>query len=162
MLTSLQGLGSVGSGLTAGTLMRRLPERTLPAAGLALLAIGVLARATPWTPVVLGGSLALGLGLPVPLIAALTAVQRHTPSELLGRVTATAGTVMYAPTGLALLLGAGMVARLDYRVQLLAAGTFGLAAAATLTLTGRTTRAARTRAPDGARPLPETKKAGTT
>jgi MFS family permease len=156
VLTSLQGLGSVVSGLAAGTLMRRWPERTVPAAGLALLAVGVLARATPWTPVVLGGSLALGLGLPCPLIAALTAVQRHTPPELLGRVAATANTLMYAPTGLALLLGTGMVAGLDYRVQLLAAGTFGLAAAAVLAMTGRTTR---TTAPVGARSTPETEEA---
>ncbi|WP_406835342.1 MFS transporter [Streptomyces sp. AHU1] len=156
VLTSLQGLGSVVSGLAAGTLMRRWPERTFPAAGLALLAVGVLARATPWTPVVLGGSLALGLGLPCPLVAALTAVQRHTPPELLGRVAATANTLMYAPTGLALLLGTGMVAGLDYRVQLLAAGTFGLAAAAVLAMTGRTTR---TTAPAGARSTPETEEA---
>ncbi|MEU6273316.1 MFS transporter [Streptomyces populi] len=156
VLTSLQGLGSVVSGLAAGTLMRRWPGRAFPAAGLALLAVGVLARATPWTPVVLGGSLALGLGLPCPLIAALTAVQRHTPSELLGRVAATANTLMYAPTGLALLLGTGMVAGLDYRVQLLAAGTFGLAAAAVLAATGRTTR---TTAPVGARATPETEEA---
>ncbi|KAB1990180.1 MFS transporter [Streptomyces triticiradicis] len=156
VLTSLQGLGSVVSGLAAGTLMRRWPERTFPAAGLALLAVGVLARATPWTPVVLGGSLALGLGLPCPLVAALTAVQRHTPPELLGRVAATANTLMYAPTGLALLLGTGMVAGLDYRVQLLAAGTFGLAAAAVLAMTGRT---ARTTAPAGARSTPETEEA---
>ncbi|MFB7245642.1 MFS transporter [Streptomyces populi] len=159
VLTSLQGLGSVVSGLAAGTLMRRWPGRAFPAAGLALFAVGVLARATPWTPVVLGGSLALGLGLPCPLIAALTAVQRHTPSELLGRVAATANTLMYAPTGLALLLGTGMVAGLDYRVQLLAAGTFGLAAAAVLAMTGRTTR---TTAPVGARPAPGTKEADVT
>ncbi|MFF3446940.1 MFS transporter [Streptomyces sp. NPDC002667] len=162
VLTSLQGLGSVVSGLAAGTLMRRLPERTFAPAGLALLAIGVLARAAPWTPVVLGGSLALGLGLPIPLVAALTAVQRHTPSELLGRVAATASTVMYAPTGLALLLGAGMVARLDYRVQLLAAGTVGLAAAAVLATTGRTRHTPHAGEPVGVRPSPETEAAETT
>ncbi|MET8100373.1 MFS transporter [Streptomyces sp. NPDC005236] len=140
VLTSIQGLGSVVSGVAAGALMRRWSERGLSTAGLALVAVGVLARATPWLPVVLGGSLTLGLGLPFPLIAALTAVQKHTPSELLGRVAATANTLMYAPTGLALLLGTGMVAGLDYRVQLLAAGVLGLAAAATLTVPGRTTR----------------------
>ncbi|MEU4173079.1 MFS transporter [Streptomyces sp. NPDC026665] len=155
-LTSVQGFGSVVSGLAAGALMRRMSVRTFSTAGLVLFALGVLARATPWTPVVLGSSLAIGLGLPCPLIAALTAVQKHTPSELLGRVAATAGTLMYAPTGIALLLGTGMVAALDYRVQLLAAGMSGLAAAAVLTVTGRTTR---TKAPAGTRPTSETQEA---
>ncbi|MGW1067112.1 MFS transporter [Streptomyces aureus] len=152
VLTSLQGLGSVVSGLAAGALMRRMPVRAFAAAGLTLFALGVLARATPWLPVVLGGGLLIGLGLPCPLIAALTAVQRHTPAKLLGRVAATAGTLMYAPTGLALLVGTGLVARLDYRVQLVAAGLCGLAAASALTLTGRD---ARTTAAADERPAPE-------
>jgi MFS family permease len=152
VLTSLQGLGSVVSGLAAGALMRRIPERTFSAAGLALFALGVLARATPWLPVTLGSSLLIGLGMPCPLIAALTAVQKYTPSELLGRVAATAGTVMYAPTGLALLLGSGMVAVFDYRVQLLAAGMSGLAAASVLTMKGRAERVA---ASAGTRAMPE-------
>jgi MFS family permease len=152
VLTSLQGLGSVVSGLAAGALMRRIPERTFSAAGLALFALGVLARATPWLPVTLGSSLLIGLGMPCPLIAALTAVQKYTPSELLGRVAATAGTVMYAPTGLALLLGSGMVAVFDYRVQLLAAGMSGLAAASVLTMKGRAERAT---ASAGTRAMPE-------
>ncbi|MEY2241836.1 MFS transporter [Streptomyces sp. BF23-18] len=152
VLTSLQGLGSVVGGLAAGALMRRIPERAFSAAGLALFALGVLARATPWLPVTLGGSLLIGLGLPCPVIAALTAVQKYTPSALLGRVAATANTFVYAPTGLALLLGTGMVAVLDYRVQLVSAGLSGLAVACVLLLTGR---GERTPAPAGTRPLPE-------
>ncbi|WP_329303659.1 MFS transporter [Streptomyces sp. NBC_00659] len=152
VLTSLQGLGSVVSGLAAGALMRRIPERTFSAAGLAIFALGMLARATPWLPVTLGGSLLIGLGLPCPVIAALTAVQKYTPSKLLGRVAATANTFVYAPTGLALLLGTGMVAVLDYRVQLLGAGLSGLAVAFALLLTGR---GERTPAPAGTRPMPE-------
>lgn len=140
VLTPLQGLGSVVSGLAAGALMRRMSERAFSAAGLALFAVGVLARATTSLPIVLGGSVAIGLGLPCPLIAALTAVQRESPSALLGRVAATANTLMYAPTGLALLLGTGMVAALDYRVQTLAAGICGVAVAAVLVVSGRTTR----------------------
>ncbi|MEU8431561.1 MFS transporter [Streptomyces sp. NPDC029216] len=137
VLTTLQGLGSVVGGLTAGALMRRMSERTFSAIGLALFALGVLARASPWLPFVLGGSLAIGLGLPCALIAAMTAVQRETPGELLGRVAATANTLMFAPTGLALLAGTAMVAGLDYRVQLLTAGSLGLTWAAGLALAGR-------------------------
>jgi MFS family permease len=152
VLTALQGLGSMIGGVAAGALMRRMPARTFSAAGLALFAVGMLARATPWLPVVLGGTLALGVGVPWPVIAALTAVQRKTPAELLGRVAATANTLMYAPTGLALLLGTGMVAGFDYRVQLLAAGLVGLVTAAVLVLTGST---AATTAPAGTEPVSE-------
>ena len=137
VLTPVQGLGSVAGGLAAGALIRRMGGRAFSAAGLALFSLGVLARATPWLPVVLGGSLAIGLGLPCPLIAALTEVQRETPAEVLGRVAGTAGTVMYAPTGLALLAGSGMVAAFDYRVQIVASGVIGLAVAAVLALRGR-------------------------
>ncbi|MGE7386266.1 MFS transporter [Streptomyces sp. NPDC004126] len=162
VLTAFQGLGSAVSGLAAGALMRRTSERAFSAIGLALFALGVLARATPWPPVVLGGSLAIGLGLPCALIAAMTAVQRESPGELLGRVAATAGTLMFAPTGLALLVGTGMVAALDYRVQTLAAGAVGLAVAAALTVTGRVGRAGRTPAPDRAEPEPETRRVEST
>ncbi|GAA0274002.1 MFS transporter [Streptomyces polychromogenes] len=150
VLTPVQGLGSVVCGLAAGALMRRMSERAFSAVGLSLFALGVLARATPWLPVVLGGSLAIGLGLPCALIAAMTAVQRETPGELLGRVAATANTLMFAPTGLALLIGTAMVTGLDYRVQLLAAGILGLTWAAVLLLG----RAARPTGRDGARPAP--------
>ncbi|MFJ4473985.1 MFS transporter [Streptomyces xanthochromogenes] len=161
-LTALQGAGSMAGGLAAGALMRRMPERTFAAAGLALFALGVLARATPWLPAVLGGSLAIGLGLPCPLIVALTAVQRETPDELLGRVGATANTLLYAPTGIALLVGAGTVAGLDYRVQTVTAGGLGLAAAVALFGAGRTPRplvasprvAATPSARDAPRPTP--------
>lgn len=53
----------------------------------------LLARRTEiGTHLLLGGSLAIGLGLPCAPIVAMTAVQRESPSELLGRVAATAGT----------------------------------------------------------------------
>lgn len=137
VLTPVQGLGSVLSGLSAGALMRRVPEHMFSAAGLALFALGALARATPWLPVVLGANLAIGLGLPCPLIVAYTAAQRETPHRLLGRIAGTASTLIFAPTGLALLLGTGMVASLDYRAQILSAGILSLTVAAGLVITSR-------------------------
>lgn len=137
ILISVQGLGSVMSGLTVGAFLRRAPARAVSTLGLALFALGVLARLTGSVPVVVGGSLLIGMGLPLPLISALTAVQNETPDELLGRVAATANTLIFAPTGLALLAGTAMVAVLDYRVQLLTAGALGLAAALLLSFTAR-------------------------
>ncbi|WP_157865161.1 MFS transporter, partial [Streptomyces prasinopilosus] len=138
VLSSTQGLGSVIGGLAAGALLRRVPARVLSAAGLVLFALGALARTTPLLPVVLGGGLLIGVGLPWPLISALTTMQTTTPNELLGRVSATANTMIFAPTGLAILAGTAMVAVLDYRVQLLAAGVLALTTALLLALSGRT------------------------
>lgn len=162
VLNSVQGLGSVVSGLAAGALLRRFPARALSAIGLTFFALGALARLTGLAPVVLGGSLLVGLGLPWPLISALTAVQKETPDELLGRVAATANTLIFAPTGLALLAGTAMVEVLDYRVQLLTAGALGLTTALLLTATARAPRRrdpppSRARAADGAKPMPHRK-----
>lgn len=137
VFAAVQGLGSVVSGLTVGALLRRTSAHTVSTIGLALVALGSAALATPWLPVVLGGSLAIGLGLPWPLVSAMTTVQKETPGELLGRVAASAGTIVFAPTGLALLLGTAMVATFDYRTQILAAGMVSLAAVALLMTTGR-------------------------
>ncbi|MEV6929029.1 MFS transporter [Dactylosporangium sp. NPDC051485] len=132
VLTPAQGLGSVACGLLAGTLLRRLGERGFAALGLALFAAGAAARVAPWTGVVVAGGVLIGLGLPAPLIAAVTAVQRAVPGRALGRAAATANTLMFAPTGPALLLGGAAVALLDYRVQIIAAAALGGLAGALL------------------------------
>lgn len=122
--------------------MRRSRSRCTgaPAAPADILGVRALARLTDLVPVVLGGSLLIGLGLPWSLIGALTTVQKETPDGLLGRVAATANTLLFAPTGLALLAGTAMVALLDYRVQLLAAGALGLTTALLLAVTARAPR----------------------
>src|SRR6185312_7312824 len=91
--------------------------RGFAALGLAVFAVGAAARAAPWTGVVLAGCVLNGLGLPAPLIAAVTVLQRAVPGPILGRAAATASTLMFAPAGPALLLGGAAVTVLDYRVQ---------------------------------------------
>ncbi|GAA0541914.1 MULTISPECIES: MFS transporter [Streptomyces] len=140
VIALVQGIGSIISGLTAGALLRRVPARHVSAIGLTVCTLGTLAWTTPWLPVVLGGSLVMGLGLPWPLISAMTTVQAATPGEVLGRVAASANTIIFAPTGLALLVGSAMVATLDYRIQLLSAAALGLAVAALLMGTDFTSR----------------------
>ncbi|MFI5974358.1 MFS transporter [Streptomyces sp. NPDC051452] len=109
VLYAVQGAGSVAVGLVTGPVLRRLGERRFAAAGIALTGVAVAARAVPSDPVALVSGVAAGLGLPCVLITALTAVQRETPGPLLGRVTATAHTLVFAPTALGLALGAGLV-----------------------------------------------------
>ncbi|SOD87456.1 MFS transporter [Streptomyces sp. Ag109_G2-15] len=109
VLYAAQGVGSVTVGLVSGPALRRLGGRRFAAAGIALTAAGVAARAVPSDPVALVAGAAVGLGLPCVLIAALTAVQRETPGPLLGRATATANTLIFTPNVLGLAVGAGLV-----------------------------------------------------
>jgi hypothetical protein len=53
-------------------------------------------------------------------VAAMTAVQLRTPQRLLGRVAATAGSVLFTPLVAAIPIGAGLVL-VDRRLPLLVA-----------------------------------------
>lgn len=108
-LYAVQGVGSVAVGLFAGPGLRRLGGRRFAAYGIALTAVAAGLRAIPSDPLALACGAAIGAGLPCVLIAALTAVQRETPDELLGRTVATANTLVFAPNVLGLALGAALV-----------------------------------------------------
>lgn len=97
---------------------------------------------------------AIGAGLPCVLIAALTAVQRETPDALLGRVTATAGTLMYAPTAVGLAVGAGLVELVPYQPLLVLLALARLAVLPLLRGAQRAASASRTdaRSPSDANP----------
>jgi hypothetical protein len=133
--------------------MRRFSERAFAAGGIAIFAAGILARAVPSTPLALAGSALIGAGLPCALIAAMTAVQRETPDALLGRVAATAGTVMFAPNAVTGAAGAGVLAFADHRILLVAAAVIAVSGAA-LASGGR-------RPPAPASPSPTAKSADT-
>jgi MFS family permease len=121
VLTASQGAGSVLGGLLTARLLARRGERWVARAGACLFAAGLVVRCLPWTPVVLAGSVLGGIGLPATVIAAMTAVQRLTPPALLGRVAATATTLVFASPAFGIPLGAALVLVLDYRVVMLAA-----------------------------------------
>lgn len=114
----LQGVGSVAVGLASGPLLRRLGERGFAAYGIALTGAATALRAVPADLAVLASGVAVGMGLPCVLIAGLTAVQRETPGELLGRTAATAGTLMFAPTAIGLAAGAALVELVDHQTLL--------------------------------------------
>lgn len=143
VLYAVQGAGSVTVGLLSGPALRRFGARRFAAYGIALLAVAVALRAVPDDALAWACSAAIGAGLPAVLIAALTAVQHETPGPLLGRVTATANTLVFTPNVLGLAAGAALVELVDHRLLLAALGC-ALAATATALLhgpanTGRTT-----------------------
>jgi MFS family permease len=132
VLYAVQGAGSVAVGVLSGPALRRLGARRFGAAGIALFAVAVAVRAVPSDTVVWASSVAVGLGLPTVLIAALTSVQRETPGPLLGRVSATAGTLVFAPNVLGLAAGAALVETADLWLLLPAVGAVLLATALAL------------------------------
>ncbi|NUR69216.1 MAG: MFS transporter [Hamadaea sp.] len=110
VLASLQGAGAIVGGLLAGRGLDRLSEVRFGVLGGALFTAGLVLRGLPWLPGVVAGALLAGIGLPWTVVAAMTAVQRHTPDELLGRISATATTLTFAPLAAAIPAGAGLVA----------------------------------------------------
>ncbi|MEU3663386.1 MFS transporter [Streptomyces sp. NPDC032940] len=131
-LYAVQGAGSVAVGLLAGPALRRLGERRFAAAGITLLAISVTARAVPHDAVALLSFATAGAGMPAALIAALTAVQHETPGRLLGRTSATANSLLFAPNVLGLAAGAALVEHTDLLLLLPTTGAALLATAAAL------------------------------
>ncbi|MBQ0982774.1 MFS transporter [Micromonospora sp. M61] len=129
VLASAQGAGSIIGGLIVGRLLARRSPVAVGVAGTVLFALGLLARCLPWWPVTIAGALVTGVGLPWTLVAAVTAVQTHTPSALLGRVSATANTAMFGPLVVAIPLGAAAV-HLGARPPLVAAVVICLTAVA--------------------------------
>ncbi len=132
VLYAVQGAGTVLTGVLAGPLLRRMPERVPAAAGIALFALSAALRALPYEAAVLAGSAGIGLGLPWVLIVAFTAVQRETPDALLGRTSATVTTLVYGPMTAAVALGSALVAVAGHRVVLAVTGAAGLATAGAL------------------------------
>ncbi|MFH8977383.1 MFS transporter [Streptomyces sp. NPDC017890] len=132
VLYAVQGAGSVVAGLLSGAAMRRLGARRFAAAGTALFAVAVAVRAIPYDAVAWASGAAAGVGLPAVLVAAVTAVQHETPGPLLGRVSATAGSLVFAPNVLGLAVGAALVETVGLRWLLPALGVVLLATAGAL------------------------------
>ncbi len=133
VLYAVQGAGSVTVGLLSGPVLRRLGARRFAAYGIGLLAVAMALRAVPYDPVAWASAATIGVGLPAALIAVLTEVQRRTPGPLLGRVTATANTLVYTPNVIGLAAGAAMVELLGTRAQLSGLGVvLGVTAAVLL------------------------------
>ncbi|RAO05423.1 MFS transporter [Micromonospora noduli] len=138
VLASAQGAGSILGGLIVGRLITARGPVAVGIVGTALFAIGCLARCLPWWPATVVGAVVAGVGLPWTLVAAVTAVQTHTPSALLGRVSATANTAMFGPLVVANPLGSAAV-HLGARPPLMAATAICLTAVVVATFRRRST-----------------------
>lgn len=121
VLAAAQGAGSIVSGLIAGRVMRRYGEQTTAVTGIALFALATLSRCVPSAPLAIVASVVIGVGLPWTVVAAMTAIQHSTATDMIGRVAATATTLVFAPTAIAMAIGAALPTVVDHRLILGAA-----------------------------------------
>jgi MFS family permease len=131
VLASVQGAGAIAGGLVVGRMLDRFGETAVAFIGMATFAIGPMAQALGTLPTALAGSALVGIGLPWTVVAALTAVQRHTPAGMIGCVAGSGTTLVFTPPALGIPLGALAVTLVDYRMPLAltAASCAGVAAA---------------------------------
>lgn len=145
VLMSTQGVGAVAGGLTAAFALRRVSESLLVAIALAMLAGAVLLMTLPSLVPVVAGLVLAGFAIPWILVAATTAVQRRTPSGLLGRASGAFNLGLTVPQVVSIGLGAALIAVVSYRVLLVVTAAVILGAA--LFLVSRP-ESARSPAPD--------------
>jgi MFS family permease len=129
ILASVQGVGAIAGGLTAGAIMRRTNEGALFAFACMLFAAASLLLTLQWLPGVIVGILVVGACLPWVLVALYTLVQRRTPWELQGRVYSAFDTLIGVPQTVSIAAGAALIALIDYRLLLAFAALMGAIAA---------------------------------
>ena len=128
VVMSMQGIGSVLGGLLAPRLIASVGETRMVGFGAGLNAAGTALLIIPAVAAVMPGNLLRGVGLGWMLIGAITLMQRRTGSELIGRAASALYMLLFTPSVLALLAGAGLTNLVGHRALLLAA--VALAAAA--------------------------------
>jgi MFS family permease len=119
VVLSVQGAGSIASGLTAAYLMRRIGAARTTGLALGCFALGALVYQTGSLPLVLAGAVLDGLGVVWLSVGLFTAMQQHTPPGLQGRVNAAATTLLITPQTLSIAAGAALISMVSYRLMLL-------------------------------------------
>jgi MFS family permease len=119
VLTTMQGLGALLGGPSAAPLLRRLStdqhgETKLMSLALAGAFLATVLRAIPTESAVLAGNILIGAAIPWLLVAAITAVQTHTPDRIRGRVIAAASLAASLPQLLGQAIGATLITMLPY------------------------------------------------
>lgn len=118
LLMPLQGVGAVVGGLLSAWVVTRLGEGRAAALGMLLVAAGTVPLLGTSVWLAGAGLVVMGLGIPVVVVAFVTLRQRATPDELQGRASA-AGNVMFnLPQTVVSIVGAALLAAIDYRVLL--------------------------------------------
>ena len=135
VLITAQGIGAVAGGIVAAPLLKRTSEAILIVLGLCCAAGAVLLLTVPNLVADLAGVVLAGVVGPWITVAAVTALQRRTPSELLGRVSGAFELSLTVPQVTSVGLGAALIAVVSYRLLLVAVAVVAAVAAAYLLAT---------------------------
>jgi len=129
VLLTAQGIGAVAGGLVAAPLLKRTSEPILVVLGLCCAAAAVLLLTVPNLTADLAGVVIAGLVGPWITVAAVTALQRRTPSDLLGRVSGAFQLSLTVPQVTSIGFGAALIAVVSYRALLAAVAVVAVIAA---------------------------------
>lgn len=136
LLTPIQGVGALAGGILSSTIVTRLGEGRATGLGMALAAVGCVPLVGTSLVLVMIGMFLVGFGVPVIVVAFATLRQRSTPAALQGRTSAAGNVAVNVPQTLATIVGAAIIAIVDYRV-LIWITVAGVLAAAIVCATGR-------------------------
>ena len=118
------------AGLLSARVIRRLGEPRAMVLGLGVMALGLATVATGSVLAqLLVGTAVLGSGIPVAIVAYNTLLQKLTPGQLMGRVTAATDVLVTTPQALSIAIGSLLVTLVDWRI-IFAAMTVGSVLAA--------------------------------
>jgi len=134
-LIPLQGAGAVIGGILSAQVIRWLGEARTVALGLVLVAAGSLPTAGTSLLLVIVGLPVMGAGIPLVVVGFATLRQRRTPPELQGRTSAAGNVAINVPQTLFSVVGASIIAVVDYRV-LIVVMVVAVAGAAVVALSG--------------------------
>jgi MFS family permease len=134
VLVCLQGVGGILGGLTASKLIRRVGEVGALGIGVALLTPMLVTSLTPRVWLALPCMMLGGFGLPYAIVGLMTLMQRQTPQEMMGRVSAAMDALISAPQALAIAFGAVLVEMIDFRLLFAAMAVLAVVAATYLWL----------------------------
>ena len=116
VLESMQGVGAILGGVSAGWALRRFGDVRLVGIGMGLFALGDGTFATHSLALISVGFGVAGFGLAWLIVGWATSIQVRTPQRLQGRVASAADTMISIPQTVSIALGASLISVADYRV----------------------------------------------
>jgi MFS family permease len=152
VVVTVQGIGGLAGGVTAGTVARKIGDGMLTAAALGVFTAFCLMVAAPNEAVVLAGAVLSGFALPWCIVGSMTVAQKHTPNPMMGRVMGALNLAMEGPQSLGIASGAALVDIVFYR-DLCYIAAAGVAIAAVYLATRKEQRQRIAGAAEGSAPL---------
>jgi len=116
ILVPLQGVGALIGGVLSARIVRGMGEGRAVGMGMVLMAIGC--TPTAWTSIelVVVGMAVVGFSIPIIVVGFATLRQKATPARLQGRTSAASNVAINVPQTIATVVGAAIIAAVDYRV----------------------------------------------